>query len=139
MCARMCVLGYLSVCKYQVHHHVHVAEFVGVDAVNKLLDLLKGGPLNWVVSSAPTENIYTVSDTECMCGAFFYVCTHTHSHTHTHTHSLSHTHTHTHTRAHTHTHTLTLSHTHTHTYTQAVFSILDVCLCLSIDLKSTRL
>jgi len=42
---------------YQVHHHVHWADFYGVDAVNKLVDLLKGGSVGGVMRAASPNQL----------------------------------------------------------------------------------
>lgn len=42
---------------YQVHHHVHRADFDRVDSLNKLLDLVKGGPMGGVMSTTATDQL----------------------------------------------------------------------------------
>lgn len=49
--------GSSFLCFYQVHHHVHRADFNGVDPVDKLLNLLKGGPVGGVMGAAPANQL----------------------------------------------------------------------------------
>lgn len=53
-----CVLVVCLLC-YQVHHHVHRAAFDGVDAVNELLDLVKGGSVGGVIRATSTNQLQT--------------------------------------------------------------------------------
>lgn len=46
---------------YQAHHHVHWADFGRVDPVNKLLDLVKGGPMGRVVSAAAADQLWAIA------------------------------------------------------------------------------
>lgn len=42
---------------YQTHHHVHWTDFDWVDSVNKLLDLVKGGPMGGDMSTAAPNQL----------------------------------------------------------------------------------
>lgn len=46
------------VCPHQAHHHVHRADFDRVDSVDKLLDLVKGGPVGGAVSAAAADELW---------------------------------------------------------------------------------
>lgn len=52
--------GGSGVCLYQAHHHVHWADFDRVDAVNKLLDLVKGGPVGGVMSTTAADQLWVI-------------------------------------------------------------------------------
>ena len=42
---------------YQVHHHVHRADFDRVDPVNKLPDLFEGGPVGGVMGATSPDQL----------------------------------------------------------------------------------
>ncbi len=50
------VINLFQVC-YQVHHHVHRADFDRVDSVNELLDLLKGGTVGGVLRATSPDQL----------------------------------------------------------------------------------
>lgn len=57
----------LSRC-YQAHHHVHWADFDRVDSLNKLLDLVKGGPMGVVMSTTATDQLRGI------LGCYSFIC-----------------------------------------------------------------
>lgn len=46
-----------TLCYYQVHHHVHRADFDRVDSVNKLPDLFKGGSVGGVMRATSPDQL----------------------------------------------------------------------------------
>lgn len=47
----------LTVCFYQVHHHVHWAGFDGVNSMHKLLDLFKGRSVGRVMRATSSNQL----------------------------------------------------------------------------------
>ncbi len=56
MCVCVCVC--VCVCRTdQLHHHVYRTDFVWIDSVDKLANLLKGGPVGGVISTASANQL----------------------------------------------------------------------------------